>query len=184
MNQTKHDWTWLIRYAVVIIIALLLSSAFASMDLFSQTWVVKSKLTAAKLVQFIGYATALTTFWIAGKQLAVVLQTLQGRWAFAQHLLLPLVTLIVVSAAHSVGLLILQPLLEGDLKTIYSWLFILAILACAAWLIMAALGQSTALNAALTDNAATDENTLACKSCGAKNDRNARFCQHCAQALN
>ncbi len=181
MTTANHDWTWLIRYGIVILIALILSSAFAGMDLFSQTWVVKGKLTAAKLVQFFGYTTALATFWIAGKQLSLALQGKSGRWSFLQYLLLPIVSLVVVSAAHSVSLLVLNPLLSGDLKTIYNWLFIIAILACAAWVVMAALGQSSALSAAFKSS---EIGSKTCPHCGAQNPEQAKFCLQCAQPLN
>jgi hypothetical protein len=61
----------------------------------------------------------------------------------------------------------------------YNWLFILAILAATTWLLLTALKQSNAVTEAINHN-----ERVACKSCGGNNPREAKFCQHCAQAIN
>jgi hypothetical protein len=141
-TQTNTDWTWAVRHVAVIVVALVLAAAIGSMELFIKTTVFGGKLSASHLVRFMGYGAALAAFWMFG-----------GRWSFLQHLILPVVTLVVVSIAYSVVLLILNPLMNAALHNIYNWVFIIAILACAGWVLMAVLGQSASLTSVLTSAA-------------------------------
>jgi len=148
--QAGMNWNWIGRYVAVIVLALVLGAALGGMPLFAKTFLVSGKLNAAQVVRFLGYGTALVVFWILGQRLTLFLRQQGGRWAAWHSLILPIVTLIVVSALYSVILLVLGPLLGGALQKIYDWLFILAIIGCATWLIMAVLGQADALTEALT----------------------------------
>ncbi len=149
--NAQLNWNWVGRYVAVIVLALVLGAAIGGMPLFAKTFLVSGKLNAAQLVRFLGYGTALIVFWILGQRLTMVLRQQQdSRWTVLQSLILPIVTLIVVSALYSVILLVIGSLLGGALQKIYDWLFILAIIGCAIWLIMAVLGQSDALTEALT----------------------------------
>jgi serine/threonine-protein kinase len=149
-QQSGMNWNWVGRYVAVIVLALVLGAALGGMPLFAKTFLVSGKLSAAQVVRFLGYGTALVVFWILGQRLTMFLRQQGGRWTALQSLVLPIVTLIVVSALYSVILLVLGPLLGGALQKIYDWLFILAIIGCAIWLIMAVLGQADALTEALT----------------------------------
>lgn len=185
-TQIKADWSWVGRYVAVIVVALILGSAIGSMELFAKTFVISGKLSAAQLVRFLGYGTALAALWMLGQRSTMALQQHGGRWSFVQHLILPVVTLIVLSSAYSVTLLIVKPLLDLSLTNIYNWVFIIAILSCAVWVIMAVLGQSAPLTEAFTSAAerfGTTGKTKACAACGAHNDVAAKFCTQCGKTL-
>ena len=153
-SQLSMNWNWVGRYVAVIVLALALGAAIGGMPLFAKTFLVSGKLNAAQVVRFLGYGAALIVFWILGQRLTMALRQQQGgRWTALQSLILPIVTLIVVSALYSVILLVIGPLLGGALQKIYDWVFIFAIIACAIWLIMAVLGQADALTEALTGTA-------------------------------
>ena len=152
-TQTNAGWNWIGRYIAVIVVALILAAAIGSMELFIRTSVFGGKLNAAHLVRFLGYGAALAAFWMLGQRLTIALQQRGGRWSFMQHLILPVVSLIVVSVAYTVALLILNPMMNATLHNIYNWVFIVAILACAVWVVMAVLGQSASLPSALTSAA-------------------------------
>ncbi|MGB9093787.1 MAG: hypothetical protein WCB93_06715, partial [Gallionella sp.] len=149
-TQTDTDWNWVVRHVAVIVVALVLAAAIGSMELFIRTTVFGGKLSASHLVRFMGYGTALAAFWMLGRRSTIALQQLGGRWSFLQHLILPVVSLVVVSIAYTVALLILNPLMDAALHNIYNWIFIVAILACAGWVLLAVLGQSASLTSALT----------------------------------
>jgi hypothetical protein len=152
--NAQLNWNWVGRYVAVIVLALVLGAAIGGMPLFAKTFLVSGKLNAAQVVRFLGYGTALIVFWILGQRLTMALRQQQdSRWTALQSLILPIVTLIVVSALYSVILLVIGSLLGGSLQKIYDWVFILAIIACAIWLIMAVLGQADALTEALTGTA-------------------------------
>jgi len=152
-TQTNAGWNWVGRYIAVIVIALILAAAIGSMELFIRTSVFGGKLNAAHLVRFLGYGAALAAFWMLGQRSTIAVQQHGGRWSFMQHLILPVVSLIVVSVAYTVALLILSPMMNAALHNIYNWVFIVAILACAVWVVMAVLGQSASLTSALTSAA-------------------------------
>lgn len=185
-NQANLELNWLGRFVAVIVVSLILAAAIGSMDLFAKTFVIEGKLSAAHLVKFLGYSTALAALWMLGQRATIALQQYGGRWSAIQHLILPVVTLIVVASTNSVALLVLKPVMNATLNSIYNWVFIVAILGCAAWVVMAVLGQSALLTEALTSAAervSTLGKTKACSACGASNDVTAKYCKHCAKEL-
>ncbi len=183
-GNSQLNWNWAGRYVMVIVLALVLGAAIGAMPLFAKTFLVSGKLNAAQVVRFLGYGAALIVFWILGQRLTMALRQQQAsRWNALQSLILPIVTLIVVSAMYSVILLVLGPLLGVTLQKIYDWMFILAIIACAIWLIMAVLGQADALTEALTGSARSAEQPVVCVSCGANNAPGAVHCGQCGKKL-
>lgn len=184
--QLNEDWNWAGRFIAVIVVALILGAAIGSMELFEKTFVVSGKLSASHLVRFLGYSTALAALWMLGQRATMSVQQRGGRWSFMQHLILPIVTLIVVSSVYSVALLILKPLLGLSLLNIYNLVFIAAILACAAWVVMAVLGQTAPLTEAFTSAAnhfgATGQ-ARTCAACSASNEAAAKFCKQCGKTL-
>jgi ribosomal protein L40E len=185
-NQVKQDWNWVGRYVAVIVVSLILAAAIGSMDLFAKTFVIPGKLSAAHLVRFLGYSTALAALWMLGQRATMVLQQFGGRWSFMQHLILPVVTLIVVSSANSIALLVLKPMMNASMNNIYNWVFIVAILACAAWVVMAVLGQSASLTEVFTSAAERMQvsgKSKVCAACGTSNEASAKYCKQCAKEL-
>jgi ribosomal protein L40E len=185
-TQVKIDWSWAGRFVAVIVVALILAAAIGSMDLFAKTFVINGKLSAAHLVRFLGYSTALGALWMLGQRATMVLQQQGGRWSFMQHLILPVITLIVVASANSIALLVLKPMMNASLHNIYNWVFIVAIVACAGWVVMAVLGQSASLTEAFTfaaEKMSAAGKTKVCAACGASNEAAAKFCKQCAKPL-
>jgi eukaryotic-like serine/threonine-protein kinase len=185
-ERLKQDWDWVGRFVAVIVVALILSAVIGSMDLFTKTFVIEGKLSAAHLVRFLGYSTALGALWMLGQRGTITLQQRGGRWSFMQHLILPVVTLIVVSSANSIALLVLKPMMNASTNNIYNWVFIVAILACAVWVVMAVMGQSSSLTEAFTSVAGrigATEKTKKCAACGAGNEPLAKFCMQCGKEL-
>jgi hypothetical protein len=148
-NKTEGGWAWLGRYIAVIVLSLILAAALGQMSLFEKT-TLAGKLNASHIVQFLGYGAALVAFWLLGLRATIALQKQGGKWGVLQHLILPLVSLIVVSLAYSVMLLLLKPFLGATVLNVVNWTFIAAIVACAGWLIMATLNQSAPLTKLLT----------------------------------
>ncbi len=175
----NNSWNWIGRYVAVIVVTLILGAALGGMDLFEKTTLFSGKLSASHLVRFLGYATALVAFWLLGQRATLVLRQQEGRWSVLQHLILPVVSLIFVAVAYSVLSLLLKPFMAASLQNLYNWLFIFAILAAAAWLVMAVLNQSASLTEAFTASAAGK----ACPSCGANCEAGAKFCKACGHAL-
>ena len=66
-----------------------------------------------------------------------------------RHLILPLTTLIVVTAAYGVLLLICGPFLQKTGKLIYNWIFVIGIASASIWLVVMWFLKSATLVAAL-----------------------------------
>ncbi len=128
---------WWIRYLLVIVVTLVLGAALGELNFFQKTSLGALKLSAASLVRFLGYGSALVLLWLLGQRAAQELQQHGGWHAQASHFVLPLATVIIVPAAQPVLLLVLGGLMGPDLRKIYDWLFILGTLAAAVWLVLA-----------------------------------------------
>ncbi len=184
MDQNRKPgstWDWVGRYVAVIVLALVLATVIGNMELFVKT-AIGGKLNASHIVQFLGYGVALVAFWVLGQRATISLQEGEGKWSFMQHLILPVVSLVAVSLAYSVLLLLLKPVMGPSLQNIYNWVFIVAILACAGWLVMAVLNQSASLTALFTERKSAGQGRL-CAGCGASCDVTDKFCKRCGKAL-
>jgi hypothetical protein len=136
-------WNWLVRYGVVIIVALLLAALLGSMDLFIKTRMITKGLTASHLARFLGFGGALVVLWLAAYRATMLLRSMDGaRVRILEALLLPLATLVVVASAHPLFLLITSPLMDKSLREIFDWVFIAGIVGCAAWLLIAIFNES------------------------------------------
>ena len=185
-TPAKIDWNWTGRYLAVILVALILAAAIGNMELFAKTTIISGKLSAAHLVRFLGYGGALAAFWMLGQRSTIALQQHGGRWAFLQHLILPVVTLIAVAVAYSVVLLVIKPMMNTSLNNAYNWMFVIAIMACAVWVVMAVLGQSASLTAAFTsapEQPGTTGSSKSCPACGTSCGEAEKFCKQCGKEL-
>lgn len=180
-KEMNAGWNWVGRYVAVIVVSLVLAALLGHMDLFVNTK-MGGKLTASHIVQFLGYGAALATLWVLGQRATIVLQRQEGKWSVLQHLILPAVSLLVAALAYSVLLLLVKPFMDASLSSIFNWVFIVAILACAGWLVMAVLNQSASLTALFTERMNAGEGRV-CGACGAKCEATAKFCKECGKAL-
>ena len=138
----NERWNWLVRYAVVMVVALVLGAALGAMDLFKETRLLGKGLTASHLVRALGFGAALALLWIVALRATPQLREQGPRWRFVHASLLPLATLIVAASAHAVLLLVLSPLMDRTLHQIYDWLFIAGIVGSATWLLVALFQES------------------------------------------
>ena len=140
----NERWIWVVRYVVVIVLALVLAAVLGEMDLFKTTRLGKG-FSAARVAQFLGFGGALLVFWLLARRAAGLISPQDDRWKVVKSILVPLATLIVVACAHSVLLLILGPLMNKTWMPAYNWTFIAAIIVSAAWLVAALFTGSSSL---------------------------------------
>jgi hypothetical protein len=141
----SERWTWVVRYVVVIILAVILAATLGEMALFKTTKFGKTGLNAARLVQFLAFGGALLVFWLLAQRSAALLDEKDARWILIKNILLPVATLIVVASAHAVMLLLLGPLMSKAWHQAYNWVFVVGIILSAAWLLAALLTGSSSL---------------------------------------
>lgn len=130
----NERWQWTVRYLVVIAIAVILAAALGEMSLFKTTKIARTGLSAAHIVQFLGFGGALLVLWLLAQRAAALLPG-EPRWDVLRSVLLPLTTLVVVAAGQAVALLLLGPLLNKAWQAAYNWIAIAAIILSAAWLL-------------------------------------------------
>ena len=140
----NERWTWIVRYVVVIVLALILAAVLGEMDLFKTTRLGKS-FSAARVAQFLGFSGALLVFWLLAHRAAALMSSQDDRWRVVKSILVPLATLIVVACAHSVVLLVLGPVMSKAWMPAYNWTFIAGIIVSAAWLVAALFTGSSSL---------------------------------------
>lgn len=136
---------WMVRYVVVIVLALILAAVLGEMELFKTTRLGKTGFNAGRLAQFFGYGGALLVFWLLAQRAAAMIAPQDERWKLVKSVLVPLATLIVVACAHSVLLLVLGPLMNKAWMPTYNWTFIAAIIVSAVWLVAALFTGSASL---------------------------------------
>jgi hypothetical protein len=141
----KQRWAWLLRYFVVMVLALVLAAALGEMELFKTTKFGKTGLNAARLVQFLGYGGALAVIWLMAQRAAALIPAGDERWNVVRSILLPLATLIVIASGQAVLLLVLGPLMNKAWHQAYNWVAIAAIIGAAAWLVAALFTGSASL---------------------------------------
>jgi hypothetical protein len=138
-------WGWVVRYVVVIILAIVLALALGEMELFKSTRFGRSGLNAARLVQFLGFGGALVVFWLLARRGAALIPDDDERWNILKTVLVPLATLVVIAAGQAVLLLLLGPLMSKGWHEAYNWTFIAAIILSAAWLVFSLFTGSSSL---------------------------------------
>jgi hypothetical protein len=141
----SERWTWVVRYVVVIILAVILAAILGEMALFKTTKFGKTGLNAARIAQFLGFGGGLLVFWLLAQRSALLLDEKDARWTLIKNILLPLATLIVVALAHGVMLLVFGPLMSKAWLQAYNWVFIGGIILSAAWLLASLLTRSSSL---------------------------------------
>lgn len=137
-------WIWMVRYLVVIVLALILAATLGEMDLFKTTRLGKS-FTAARVAQFLGFGGALLVFWLLARRAAALISPQDQRWSVVRSILVPLATLVVVACGHAVLLLVLGPFMNKTWLPAYNWTFISLIIVSAAWLVAALFTGSASL---------------------------------------
>ena len=141
----SERWRWTIRYAVVIVLALVLATALGEMTLFNTTKLGKTGLNAARIVQFLGYGGALLVFWLLARRAAELMPSQDPRFNLIKSVLVPVATLIAVACGQAVLLLVLGPLMSRAWHQAYNWIAVSAIVLSAAWLLAALFTGSSSL---------------------------------------
>ena len=149
----NERWMWVVRYVVVIVLALVLAAVLGEMTLFKATKFGKSGVTAARLVQFLGYGGALVVLWLLAERAATLLPSHDKRWSVLKSILVPATTLVVIASGQAVLFLLVGPLMNKTWLQIYNWVAIAAIIAAAAWLLVALFTGTASLSAAFRRHA-------------------------------
>ena len=179
--MVNRDWAWMSRYVMVIAVALILGAGIGELALFKQTTLGTPKLTASGFVHLIGFGGALLLLWLLGQKASLRFREDGGKAEFLSFIIVPLVTLIVVTGAYSVLLSILRPFLDASTRNLYNWIFVLCIVGSAVWLAIALFHHSEPLVDLFRRRRLdlTDADAHKCRFCGALIAPGANYCHVC-----
>jgi serine/threonine-protein kinase len=148
-----NRWIWIGKFLIVIVAAISLGEILGGLSLFQRATLGTPDVNAGSVVRFVAHAGALMLVWLFGQRLAGQLGALRGDIARLADSVLAIITLIVTVSAYFVLMDFGAPLLGNRMRGIVDWLFILGILAAAAWLlwslyrnaesVIAAIGRAT-----------------------------------------
>ena len=125
---------WMMEYGVAMVLAVLCAVILGHLPLFREA--TMGKLHASDFVQFIGYGGAIVLAWFGARQLAAEPPE-DWKWLVPYRvLILPVTTLVIVGLAYDVLLYACEPFLSKSGKETYNWVFVVALIACCAWLIV------------------------------------------------
>src|SRR5206468_11278049 len=93
---------WMFQYGVAILLALLLGVILGHIPLFKETTLGSTKRRAADGGQFLGYGGALVMSLLFGRQVASRVPECWNWPVRLRHLILPLMSLRVVTATYSI----------------------------------------------------------------------------------
>ena len=183
-----RTWAWAVQYGMAIVLALLLGAILGSIRLFKEAGLGTTGLNASNVVQFLGYSSALLLLWLLARGATMQIPEERKGLSFVCHTLVPLVTLVVVSAGYNVLLLLVGPFLGETGMTIYNWIFVLGIIGSALWLGVAGYHSSTLLVEAFealrpAGQPAPPRISFLCPQCGATATAGMKFCGQCGQGL-
>jgi hypothetical protein len=137
----------MMEYGVAMMMALLLAMILGQISLFRETSI--GKLRASDLVQFVGYGGSLVIGWLGARELARNPPT-EWKWMIPfQGVVVPIATLLSIAMAYGVLLFALDPFLGKFSKSVYNWVFIVAIVADSVWLILSWVWKCAPLVAAI-----------------------------------
>jgi len=181
-------WGWLIQYGSGIVLALLLGAIMGSIPLFKETSLGDTKLTASRIVQFMGYGSALLLLWLLGQRVALELREEGNGLSFLRQVIVPLATVVVVSAGYSVVWLLVGPFLGPTGKTIYNWMFVVGIMGSALWLAVVWFRHSPLLFEFLQELGEVGKrgmrrHGLTCPECGVPVAAGMEYCGKCGKRI-
>lgn len=131
------NWGWTAKYAIVIIVALLVGVALGNLSLFKGASLGNPRLTAALLVQFTTHVAALALLWMLGLRVAAQMRESDERLGMVAMIVLAFVTLVITAAAYVVLSNFMTPFVAKGIREGVRWLFIAGVLAAATWFMLA-----------------------------------------------
>lgn len=181
-------WAWAGQYLIAMVLAAMLGSVLGGMQLFRETGIGATGLTASNLVRFLAYGSAVVLFWLLGRTAAKQIPEDGEGLSSARQVVEPLVTLIVVIVGHGVLLLLVGPFLEETGRSVYNWIFVFGSVGAALWMVSAGYRSSAwwieELGTVRHPGTSIPSGVLStCSQCGAAVRAGMKFCSQCGQGL-
>lgn len=178
-EEIETGWRWLVRYAVGVLLALLLGIVMGEIGLFKRTEFSSNDLSAAELARFLGFAGALALLGMAALKAAEQLRRTSSGGARLAALLTPLAALLIAAVGYRVSLIVAVPVLSSRGRATFDWAFVLAIAGAALWFGYALFRQSDRLATTLTGKFPARRAKAVCSACGSAKPGTGKLCADC-----
>lgn len=149
MTMTDTGWSWMGKYVLGTIGALILGVILGNLTLFKSAALGVPNLTAATLVQFLAHASALLVFALLSRRLALKLRANGQPLAAAAGITIAFMALVLLAVGYIVLSKFIDPFTARDVKQVVNWIFIVGIVSAAIWMGWALFNGGDALMAAL-----------------------------------
>jgi hypothetical protein len=124
------EWMWTARNGVAVLAALVLTGILSQVQVFQEAALGSEGFNAAAVVRLLGYGIALALIWMTAWRAAVQIPPRDAGSRLLREGFPPFTALLTLPGVYS----LIRPFLGDRAVTAISWVFVLLLLATAAWL--------------------------------------------------
>jgi hypothetical protein len=179
------EWMWTARNGVAVLAALVLTVILSQVQVFQEAARGSEGFNAAAVVRLLGYGIALALIWMTAWRAAAQIPPRDAGSRLLREGFPPFTALLTLPGVYS----LIRPFLGDRAVTAISWVFVLLLLATAAWLgsVLYHNADALVIGAAKIRHQISESGEhreLACQQCKALNSVTAKLHQlrHTAQS--
>ena len=179
------EWMWTARNGVAVLAALVLTGILSQVQVFQEAALGSEGFNAAAVVRLLGYGIALALIWMTAWRAAAQIPPRDAGSRLLREGFPPFTALLTLPGVYS----LIRPFLGDRAVTAISWVFVLLLLATAAWLgsVLYRNADALVIEAAKIRHQISESGEhreLACQQCKALNSVTAKLHQlrHSAQS--
>jgi len=124
------EWMWTARNGVAVLAALVLPGILSQVQVFQEAALGSEGFNAAAVVRLLGYGIALALIWMTAWRAAAQIPPRDAGSRLLREGFPPFTALLTLPGVYS----LIRPFLGDRAVTAMSWVFVLLLLATAAWL--------------------------------------------------
>ncbi len=124
------EWMWTARNGVAVLAALVLTGILSQVQVFQEAALGSEGFNAAAVVRLLGYGIALALIWMTAWRATAQIPPRDAGSRLLREGFPPFTALLTLPGVYS----LIRPFLSDRAVTAISWVFVLLLLATAAWL--------------------------------------------------
>jgi hypothetical protein len=172
------EWMWTARNGVAVLAAVVLTGILSQVQVFQEAALGSEGFNAAAVVRLLGFGIALALIWMTAWRAAAQIPPRDAGSRLLREGLPPFTALLTLPGVYS----LIRPFLGDRAVTAISWVFVLLLLATAAWLgsVLYHNADALVMGAAKIRHQISESGEhreLACEQCKALNSVTAKLHQ-------
>jgi len=172
------EWMWTARNGVAVLAAVVLTGILSQVQVFQEAALGSEGFNAAAVVRLLGYGIALALIWMTAWCAAAQIPPRDAGSRLLREGISPFTALLTLPGVYS----LIRPFLGDRAVTAISWVFVLLLLATAAWLgsVLYHNADALVMGAAKIRHQISESGEhreLACEQCKALNSVTAKLHQ-------